>query len=218
MRVKLGAERLKSFPTAVGVWLLSFVACSAAVTLSFAYIDTAIDSYHLHLARHLSDVGNSFGSTVILLGEAVTLTAIALTRLIHGKLPKLMEALAVACLASICAYGIDSEVLKVYFGVPNPYQMMHGAKHALNFWAGSPYSSFPSGHMSLAAAFAGVFMRLYRISIWPLSIALLLASVLLIIGGWHFLSDVIAGTFLGITAGLVAGELLKLHAGLRDGD
>ena len=55
------------------------------------------------------------------------------------------EALALACLASICAYAVDSgEVLrKVYFGVPNPYQMTFGAKHTLNLWEGSPYSQLP---------------------------------------------------------------------------
>jgi membrane-associated phospholipid phosphatase len=129
----------------------------------------------------------------------------------HGKLSPYGEALAVACLTSICAYGINANVLKIYFGVPNPADVMRGARHVFNFWAGSPQSSFPSGHMVLAAAFAGVFMRLYRGSIWPLSAVLLLAAGLLIVGDWHFLSDVIAGTFLGVSVGILAGELWLTH-------
>ena len=77
---------------------------------------------------------------------------------------------------------------------------------------GTEHSSFPSGHMVLAASFAGVFMRLYRVSIWPLSALLLLGATLLILGDWHFLSDVIAGTFVGLSAGLLAGELWALHS------
>jgi uncharacterized membrane protein len=66
--------------------------------------------------------------------------------------------------------------------------------------------------MILAGAFAGVFMRLYRTSILPLSALLLIAAVLLIAGDWHFVSDVIAGTFLGVSAGLLAGEVWLVHS------
>jgi membrane-associated phospholipid phosphatase len=39
-----------------------------------------------------------------------------------------------------------------------------------------------------------------------------LAAALLVIGDWHFLSDVIAGSFVGLSAGLLAGSLWSLHA------
>jgi uncharacterized membrane protein len=66
--------------------------------------------------------------------------------------------------------------------------------------------------MVLAGAFAGVFMRLYRTSILPFSALLLIAAVLLIAGDWHFVSDVIAGTFVGVSAGLLAGEVWLAHS------
>lgn len=66
--------------------------------------------------------------------------------------------------------------------------------------------------MALAASFAGVFMSLYRGSIWPLSALLVLAAVLLVVGDWHFVSDVIAGTFVGIMAGILAGAAWGLHS------
>jgi membrane-associated phospholipid phosphatase len=49
-------------------------------------------------------------------------------------------------------------------------------------------------------------VRFYRASIWPLSALLVVAATLLVAGDWHFLSDVIAGTFLGISAGLAVGK------------
>jgi hypothetical protein len=66
--------------------------------------------------------------------------------------------------------------------------------------------------MVLAGAFAGVFMSLYRASIWLLSALLVLAAGLLIVGDWHFVSDVIAGTFAGVSAGILAGEAWTVHA------
>jgi membrane-associated phospholipid phosphatase len=80
---------------------------------------------------------------------------------------------------------------------------------------GSEHSSFPSGHMALAGAFAGVFMRFYKASIRPLSALLLLASGLLVVGGWHFLSDIIAGAYLGTSAGILAAGAWAAHSTRR---
>jgi hypothetical protein len=65
--------------------------------------------------------------------------------------------------------------------------------------------------MVLAGAFAGVFMSLYRASVWLLAGLLVLAAGLLVVGAWHFLSDVIAGTFVGVSAGMLAGETWTVH-------
>jgi membrane-associated phospholipid phosphatase len=46
----------------------------------------------------------------------------------------------------------------------------------------------------------------------PFSALLLIATVLLIAGDWHFVSDVIAGTFVGVSAGLLAGEVWLAHS------
>ena len=111
-----------------------------------------------------------------------------------------------ACVTSICGYAINDSLLKIFFGVPNPSAVLNGIRHGFNLLGGSSNSSFPSGHMVLAAAFAGVFMRLYRISILPFSVLLLRAAMLLITGDWHVVSDVIAGTFVGVSTGFMAGE------------
>ena len=194
------------------IWLFSFAVCAVSVALSFSQLDVPIARFCARFSHHLRALGDGLGSALILSLEAITVMALVLARLIRGKLPPAAEALAVACLASISTYAIDSNVLKLCFGVPTPSEVMLGVRHAFNFWNGSPKSSFPSGHMVLASAFAGVFMRLYRNSIWPLTIFLLLAAGLLIVGDWHFLSDVIAGSFLGISAGILAGELWSVHS------
>jgi len=208
----MGRVRL-SFRVALRIWFLSLIVVSAAVTLSFLYADMPIALYCARFSRHLHVLGEGLGSAVILSAEAMAVMALVLARLIHGRLPPPAEVLAVACLTSICAYALHSNALKLIFGVPNPVDVLHGSAHAFHFWGGSPQSSFPSSHMALAAAFAGVFMRLYRSSVWPLAILLLVAVVLLVVGEWHFLSDAIAGSFLGLSTGLLAGELWAVHSG-----
>jgi hypothetical protein len=66
--------------------------------------------------------------------------------------------------------------------------------------------------MVLAGAFAGVFMRLHKASIRLFSALLLIAAGLLLVGDWHFLSDIIAGAFLGTSAGILAAEGWAAHS------
>jgi predicted acyltransferase len=68
--------------------------------------------------------------------------------------------------------------------------------------------------MVLAGAFAGAFMRLYPASSRAFSGLLLLAAALLVVGDWHFISDVIMGTFIGVSAGMLAGEGWLAHVRL----
>ena len=83
---------------------------------------------------------------------------LVLARLVRGHISVFGETLAMACLVSMCAYVVNDHVLKVFFGVPNPADVVqHGAAHGFNFWMGSESSSFPSGHMVLAGSVCGLF-------------------------------------------------------------
>ena len=202
---------MKHFLVLVRIWLLSFLVCAVVVAFSFAHMDVPLTLLFWKGGRFLSPLNTAFGAAVILSLESAVALSLILTRVVRGHIAPFGEALAIACLASICTYGINSEVLKPFFGVPIPAEVMEGARHSFNFLKGSGTGSFPSGHMVLAGAFAGVFMRLYRASVRLFSALLLLASGLLIVGGWHFLSDVIAGAFAGVSAGILAGEAWTVH-------
>jgi membrane-associated phospholipid phosphatase len=202
---------VKRFAVVVRIWFLYFVACAAAVAFCFAKIDVPVAYRVWRVGRHLSPLNATFGATVILSLESVVVLSLLVARLMRGHISRFAETLAIACLASICAYGINDEVLKPLFGVQAPALVMHGARHTFKLAMGFGYTSFPSGHMMLAGAFAGVFMRFYRASIRPLSVLLLVAAALLVVGDWHFVSDVIAGTFLGVSAGILAGEGWAVH-------
>ena len=197
---------MKRIGVLLRIWLLALAACAAVVAFSFAHLDAPVAHYFAELNLFLRHMKGAVGGGLLVSGESVVLIGVVLVRLVRGRISVFSETLAIACLTSIGAYGVNDYVLKVFFGVPSPSNVLHGARHAFHFWMGSESSSFPSGHMVLAAAFAGVFMRLYRASIWALSLLLLLAAGLLIAGDWHFLSDIVAGTFFGLSAGALAAE------------
>lgn len=205
---------MKRYLVFAQIWFLSFVVCAAVVALSLADMDVPIALHFWNAGRFLGPLNTALGAAVILSLESAVVLGLILARMVRGHSSRFEEVLAIACLTSICTYGTNSEVLKPFFGVPTPIEVMEGARHTFNFLMGSGNSSFPSGHMILAGAFAGVFMRLRRASIWPLSALLVLAAGLLVVGDWHFLSDVIAGTFVGVSAGILAGEAWAVHSKL----
>ena len=206
---------MKRLAVILKIWVLSFAACAAVAALCFKRLDVPVARHVWGAARHLSSLSTAFGAAVILTLEAVVVLVLVFARLTRGHLSRFGEALGVACLASICAYGINDQVLKPLFGVPGPLQVIQGARHGFNLAMGSAGCSFPSGHMVLAGAFAGAFMRLYPVSIRALSGLLLVAAALLVVGDWHFISDVIMGTFIGVSAGILAGEGWLVHSSLR---
>lgn len=193
-------------------WLLSLMICTLAMAVAFVYLDVPIAHRVYGIFAWKESLGTGFASAILLGIEAAVALALVAVRITRGRLSPFREATVLACLASICTYAINDSTLKLLFGVPDPMAVLHGTQHTFNFLNGSSKCSFPSGHMVLAAAFAGVFMRLYRTSILPLSTLLLIAAALLIVGDWHFVSDVIAGTFIGVSAGLLAGKAWQAHS------
>jgi membrane-associated phospholipid phosphatase len=194
------------------MWAFSLVICTLATVVSFADFDVPIAHRVNGILGSAESLATGFASAVLLGFEATVALVLVIIRITRGRLSPFREATVLACLTSICAFAINDSTLKFFFGVPNPTAVLHGTHHAFHLLRGSASSSLPSGHMVLAGAFAGVFMRLYRSSILPLSILLLIAATLLILGDWHFVSDVIAGVFVGVSAGLLAGEVWLAHS------
>lgn len=193
-------------------WLLFLLICTLATAVAFVHLDVPIARRVYGILTSAESLAKGFASVFLLSLEAAVALALAIVRITRGHLSPIREATVLACLTSICAYAINDSTLKFFFGVPSPAAVLHGTSHAFNLLSGSTNSSFPSGHMALAGAFAGVFMRLYRTSILFFSALLFIAAALLIVGDWHFVSDVIGGTFVGVSAGLLAAEVWLAHS------
>ena len=71
------------------------------------------------------------------------------------------------------------------------------------FHGGPAYTDFPSGHMTVVCAVVSVLWFCYP-KFRPLYIlCALVTATLLVVTNFHFVSDLIAGTFLGISVGWI---------------
>jgi membrane-associated phospholipid phosphatase len=188
---------------------------AVAVAFSFKHIDLPVLAAIAPHSHSLTWLGERLGSAVLLGLEATIFLVLAFTRVVRGNLSDLGKATAAACVSSICAYAVNASVLKVMFGVLPTGYVLTGWPHVAHWFQGSPDSSFPSGHMVLAGAFAGVLMRHYPKTVLPLAGLLAGAGCLLVAGSWHFVSDVLAGTAAGVVAGLLAAEVWLVHERAR---
>jgi membrane-associated phospholipid phosphatase len=191
------------------VWLLVLVSTVLACVICIRWIDSPVAHVFQSHARQFSGLERGLGSSVLVTGELVLLAVLALTRLVKGCLPEYGKVLFVATLASLASFDANDNILKVIFGRQNPSAFLHlPTMHVFYFMQGDDHSSFPSGHMAMATAFAAVLMRLYPRTRSIFVTLLSVSAITLLIGEWHFVSDVVAGTFVGGTAGFAAGEIL----------
>ena len=92
----------------------------------------------------------------------------------------------------------------------NPSWIGSGAYGFSPFHGGRGWASFPSGHMAVISAPACVVWR----NVSNLRVVIALSVTLVAVGlygsDYHFVSDILAGTLLGVLVGYVTVELLGL--------
>ena len=85
----------------------------------------------------------------------------------------------------------------------NP-SFIHDGVFGFNSFHGGPgYASFPSGHMSLTCAVVSVLWIAYPKLRALYALVVLAVAVGLVGANYHFLSDIIAGSFVGSTVGIM---------------
>ena len=200
----------------IAAWLLLLATTVAGVAICIRWVDFPVALLFQAHASRFSELGCGFGSSVLVSGEILLIATLAMIRMVRGHLPQYAKALFVACCASLSAFVANDDILKAIFGRQNPSAWLNNPTiHIFYFFQGDEHSSFPSGHMVMATAFAGVLIRLYPRTLPVFSALLGVGAIALLIGDWHFVSDVIAGAFVGGTAGFVAGELWDQHTRQR---
>ena len=120
------------------------------------------------------------------------------------------------CIAIIVAIEVNREV-KAAFGRTwpeswlgdNPSWIGDGTYGFFPLHGGGGWRSFPSGHTTVAATVATLLWVF-----WPrlriLGVALVLASAIGLIGAdYHFVGDIVGGTYLGIVVGIAVAALSR---------
>ena len=197
-------------------WLAALLATALFCVAAFIWLDMPIAHYFASSAPHWGLLGTIFAGPVLVGLIAAVILPLLLLRLVRGTLSDFAETVIVAGGAALASFSVNDFVLKRIFGRTDVADSLaNPATAGLHLFGGDMNSSFPSGHAVMAAAGLVAFIRVYPR--WrPAAIAaLVLMVVLLLVGDWHFLSDIAAGLYLGALAGAVAGDLARSHFAQR---
>ena len=202
--------------------VVAALSCVVAVGLCVAFVDRAFATWAhntFHGARAF--VVLTHFADPILPGSALGLIAGAVAVMSGWRPGRVGRTFIACCMAALMAYAIKDQA-KFAFGRlwpetwinSNPSWISNGAYGFAPFHGGAGWSSFPSGHMTGVTAPASVLWRRSPRWRWPIGLFVLLVAVGLLGADYHFVSDVIAGAFLGAACG--TGILAALHAGWTD--
>jgi membrane-associated phospholipid phosphatase len=190
-------------------WLIATVAMVAGVVVSYLWLDRPIalfahaKTYGLALFEKLTLIPEVMAPLGIVL--FAVLTAHALTR---RPMPRLPTAALLAATSLAVASGIKDQ-LKFAFGRTwpetwvrdNPSFIRDGVFGFNPFHGGPGYTAFPSGHTTVTCAVIAVLWICYPRYRVAYALCVAAVAVGLIGANFHFLSDVIAGAYLGTLTG-----------------
>jgi membrane-associated phospholipid phosphatase len=203
-------------------WTISLVATAIAVSVSYLWLDIPIATF-----AHRATTHTRVYSLLTLLPEPLVpvslsaLFALGLWALAGQHLSRPLR-VGLLCSVSLIVAEAAKNELKYIFGRTWPEtwingnpSLMHDGVYGFNFLhGGQVYASFPSGHTTAVCSVVSVLWICYpRFRV--LYGAAVAAVVIGLIGAdFHFLSDIIAGGFVGTTTGWFAvllhgGELTK---------
>jgi membrane-associated phospholipid phosphatase len=195
-------------------FIISFLLVTGTVLLCVRWVDSAVA---LILNKSMPNVlaARTAGVPDLLLPVTLVISAASWSgyawltwRKSKSPLRSIFATIGLASLLSFAA----KDVLQILFGRLNPRQWLAGADQAQFHILGANGvpGAFPSGHMSV---FTPVFIALHRIfpslrNWWFLFWAAL--ALTLVVGNYHFVSDVIAGSYLGFLV-----DFVSLYLALR---
>jgi membrane-associated phospholipid phosphatase len=199
-------------------WLVWLFLTATALIVCYFWLDQPI----AHLAHDISARFNIFANLTHIPKFLTPIFLVAFVavgvRALSGQPLSKLQTVAVMATASLTVAAAMEDQLKFAFGRTWPEtfardnpSFIRDAIYGFNPFHGGPgFASFPSGHATAICAMMSVlwicyprFRVLYGIPIAAVAIGLIGAN-------YHFLSDVIAGGFLGTSIGLMTVTLWEL--------
>jgi membrane-associated phospholipid phosphatase len=215
-------------------WLVGLILTVAFVLVSIQCFDgpIALQVYDTFQGRHLPTPlaeridSVPFASAITFVALADQIFSVSLISAIGFAICGLVAimrrrfsrlgAVAATCVMSTLATVIIKDQLKFAFGrawpdmwAPGAVSLLDDNVHGFHFFqSGKSFGSFPSGHAAVAAAVLSVlWILLPRLRI-ACTIGIIAIGIGLVALNLHFLSDVVAGIFLGGSAGLFTVAVL----------
>lgn len=185
--------------------------------LSYQWLDRPIARFFVGAApRHggLDDLAQIPNPVVIL--AVVTFIGVGLWNLSGRVFSRSVECVLLSSISLLIA-EVTKTQLKYIFGrtwpdtwTNNNPSFLRSGVYGFNFFhGGAEYASFPSGHMAVTCAVVSVLWIYYPRMRALYIVGALAVAIALIVSDYHFLSDIIAGSFVGLSSGWIMMALWK---------
>ena len=192
------------------IWLVGSVVTAAFVLVSVQWIDRPIALWIFDVfggRRIPTQTADRIFSIPLV---ATTVFVICGIIAIKGRRFSKLEATIAMCAISTLATTVIKDQLKFAFGRtwpdtwgPGIVSFVRDNVYGFHFFqSGKSFESFPSGHAAVAAAVLSVIWILFPNLRVFCTIGLIAADIGLVALNLHFLSDVVAGSFVGISTAL----------------
>jgi membrane-associated phospholipid phosphatase len=198
-------------------WLAGLVATVTFVTISFQWFDRpiALLIYNIFGGWRVS-TELAVRISKIPLATAIVFVICGLVAIMGRRFSKRAAAVAMSAVSSLATIIIKDQ-LKFAFGRTWPDTWGSGIVSFVRddvygfhfFQSGKSFESFPSGHAAAAAAVLSVVWILFPELRVICAIGIITVDLGLVALNLHFLSDVVAGSFIGISTGLFTVALWR---------
>jgi membrane-associated phospholipid phosphatase len=205
--------------TATQRWLLSLATTSLASAISYLWLDQPIALLvHIQLPHVDAFARLTHIPDPLIPLAVVAFIVLGFWRLSGRPLAKIHTA-ALICSISLIMAEATKDQLKYIFGrtwpetwVQNNSSFIRDGAYGFNlFHGGAGYASFPSGHSAVTCAVISVLWMFYPKLRAVYLLVFLAVAIGLIGANYHFLSDIIAGAFVGVSTGWMATALWQAY-------
>jgi membrane-associated phospholipid phosphatase len=193
----------------IAKWSIWFAATTCAVTVSYLWLDRPLAL----LAHEHAGSYDLFAKLTYIPGALLPVVIIAFAvialRALNGKTLSKLATVVVLAAASLAIATAIKDQLKFAFGRTwpetwvrnNPSFIRDGVFGFEPFHGGPGYQAFPSGHTTAICAIMSVLWICYPRFRALYALCMVSIALVLVAANFHFLGDVIAGAFLGISTG-----------------
>ena len=195
----------------------AFVACVVLTILAIVFVDRAVSTWAHTLNRPAPLEWLTHIIDPFVPAASIALAGVAMAALFGWRPGPFGRTIIALCIAVLVATVLKEE-LKFLFGrtwpetwvANNPSWIHDGVYRFEPLHGGRGWAAMPSGHMTIITAPCTVLWLLApRIWRWLWAALILAVAVGLIASDYHFVGDMIAGTFLGWACGIGAVVLTR---------
>jgi membrane-associated phospholipid phosphatase len=207
----------------LGKWIGSLAGTAAAAAISYQWIDRPVAVFFQKtIARPETFARLTYAPDPMVPLAVAVFVVLGLINLSGRALSRLQNC-ALLCSLSLIVAELTKIHLKLVFGRTwpdtfrdnNPSFLRDGVYGFNFFHGGHAYAAFPSGHTAVTTAVIAVLWIYYPKWRWLYVLAVATVTIGLIGANYHFVSDVIAGGFVGVSSGWMLTSLWKTHEHFR---